>query len=101
MDGIRAASLKHAAEIAGLRGETAALRAENAALRKDLDASRHKGVWDVNREYEMHNQVTFDGSTWLALRGSRGVRPNAGDKSWVLITKRGRDGKDGKDAGRI
>lgn len=80
--------------------EARLVRAEAAleAHRKELDAREHKDVWKADREYQKHNEVTFDGSTWRAWSDSRGVRPGTDRSFWRLTTKRGRDGRDGRDA---
>jgi hypothetical protein len=50
-------------------------------------------VWKAEFEYAQHDMVTHDGSTWIALEDSKGVRPGHMQKAWKLIVKKGRDGK--------
>jgi integrin beta 3 len=83
------------ARINALEARIARLEADNEALRKELDAREHKGVWDAARGYLKHNQVTYDGSGWIAVRDTR-ARPGTPDSGWKLTTKRGRDGKDAR-----
>jgi hypothetical protein len=92
VESLRAASLKRDAEIAELRGENAALRRDNAALKKEVEALEHCGVWEMGRGYARKNLVTFQGSTWIALRDNNDRPGTPG--AWRLIAKRGRDGKD-------
>lgn len=63
--------------------------------RQQLHYMRWVGIWRAENKYVSQNVVTWDGSTWLAQCATT-AKPGQGSKDWVLITKRGRDGKDGE-----
>jgi integrin beta 3 len=56
----------------------------------------YRGVWRPG-SYKQGDQVTRDGSQFVAMRDTDG-QPGTAESGWQLSTKRGRDGKDG-DAG--
>jgi hypothetical protein len=56
----------------------------------------YRGVWRPGN-YKQGDQVTRDGSQFVAMRDTDG-QPGTAESGWQLSTKRGRDGKDG-DAG--
>lgn len=53
-------------------------------------ADLHQGIW-TEGEYKRGDVVTWGGSQWLALADTD-ARPET-TKDWVLVVKRGRDGK--------
>lgn len=53
----------------------------------------YRGVHQQGKSYQRGDSVTFQGSTWIAMRDT-GSKPET-DDSWRLAVKRGRDGKDG------
>lgn len=53
----------------------------------------YRGVHQQGKPYQRGDSVTFQGSTWIAMRDT-GSKPET-DDSWRLAVKRGRDGKDG------
>jgi hypothetical protein len=55
-------------------------------------ADFYKGVWSQG-EFKRGDTVTWGGSLWMATKDNS-AKPEM-DDSWVLIVKRGRDGKDG------
>jgi collagen type III alpha len=55
----------------------------------------YRGVHKHDQRYQRGDSVTFQGSTWIAMRDTSS-KPET-DDSWRLATKRGRDGKDGKN----
>lgn len=55
----------------------------------------HRGVWVEGRTYARGDSVTWAGSTWIAQKDTSS-KPDAGDGSWLLSVKRGRDGADKK-----
>ena len=65
---------------------------------------RYVGVWRDGTDYPPQTAVTRSGSTWITIAGARaGQMPGLhGDDDegspWQLAVKRGRDGRDGKDA---
>lgn len=56
-------------------------------------ATAYKGVWKPET-YKNGDVVTWGGSLWLAKADTE-AKPETND-AWVLIVKRGRDGKDGE-----
>lgn len=53
----------------------------------------YREVFKPGTSYEHHDQVTYAGSTWHALKATD-ARPGDGNEDWRLVVKRGRDGKD-------
>ena len=72
------------------RAEIAELRVEVVALRAQVEARRYRGVWQAAEVYERENQVTFDGSLWIAVADAPGKPGQAG---WQLAVKRGADAR--------
>jgi integrin beta 3 len=56
----------------------------------------YRGVW-VEKTYERGDGVTWAGSEWHCNETTT-TKPGEGSKAWTLKVKRGRDGKDGRDA---
>ncbi len=54
-----------------------------------------RGIWKRGNEYTQGDSVGYEGSTWIALRGTD-KQPGTSDSGWVLSTKRGLDGKPGE-----
>jgi hypothetical protein len=55
------------------------------------------GVYRPGATYTRGDVVTWEGSTWLCGEDTSS-KPLEGGKTWRLVVKRGRDGRDGKDA---
>jgi integrin beta 3 len=60
-------------------------------IAKPTLADMHKGIWHEG-QYKRGDVVTWGGSQWLAMVDTE-ARPET-TKDWVLVVKRGRDGKD-------
>lgn len=58
---------------------------------------RYQGVFVEGKSYAIGDTVTWGGSTWHANQETT-AKPGDGSRDWTLVVKRGRDGKDGKDA---
>jgi hypothetical protein len=56
-----------------------------------------EGVYQEGKSYDVGNLVTWAGSSWHCNESTRD-KPGEGSKAWTLMVKRGRDGKDGRDA---
>lgn len=56
----------------------------------------YRGVW-VERTYEPGDSVTWAGSEWHCNEQTA-TKPGTDSRAWTLKVKRGRDGKDGRDA---
>ena len=74
---------------------TAPLKERIDALDRVIAERRYVGVWAVGK-YHAGNMVTHDGSVWHCDRETDS-KPGQSD-AWTLCVKRGRDGKDGRDA---
>lgn len=68
----------------------AATNANNAA--KKMDGWDGTTVWSNSTAYIKNNIVTFNGSTWQALRANTNKQPVEG-ADWILLAQRGTDGK--------
>ncbi len=82
-----------------VEGQVRPLRdAHTAALNRikeleDRPPIPYKGIWGSSEAYKAGELVTHDGSMWFARRESKGTRPGHDPDAWVLIVKRGRDGR--------
>lgn len=56
-----------------------------------------EGVYQEGKSYEFGHLVTWGGSSWHCNESTT-TKPGDGSKAWTLMVKRGRDGKDGRDA---
>lgn len=65
----------------------------------ELPIPIHRGVWREGNEYRKGDNVTFGGSTWIALKHEPEGKPGFGGE-WMLITKKGKDGRDGDKVGK-
>lgn len=57
----------------------------------------YRGVYVDGKQYDRGDGVTWGGSEWHCNEGTNS-KPGDGSKAWTLKVKRGRDGKDGRDA---
>lgn len=57
----------------------------------------YRGVFVDGKTYDAADMVTWGGSTWLANTETF-VKPGDGSKAWTLCVKKGRDGKDFREA---
>lgn len=69
---------------------------------KDIGTARfpvqiQRGVYVEGKSYELGDMVTWAGSQWHCNEETS-TKPGDGLKAWTLVVKRGRDGKDGRDA---
>lgn len=53
----------------------------------------YKGVWKEGTEYRAGAITTWAGSAWVA-KNTTEARPGEQSRDWILMVKRGRDGKD-------
>lgn len=56
-----------------------------------------EGVYQEGKHYEPGQMATWAGSAWHCNEATT-TKPGDGSKAWTLMVKRGRDGKDGRDA---
>jgi hypothetical protein len=59
----------------------------------ELALVRHMGTYDPDREYRLNDEIAWNGSTWRALRSTKGVEPPGED--WRLVAQRGKSGPRG------
>lgn len=57
----------------------------------------YRAVYVDGKQYERGDVVTWGGSTWHANTTTTS-KPGDGSKDWQLVVKKGRDGRDGKNA---
>jgi hypothetical protein len=57
----------------------------------------YRGVYVDGQSYDRGDGVTWGGSEWHCNETTK-TKPGDGSKAWTLKVKRGRDGKDGRDA---
>src|SRR5687767_14166808 len=62
-----------------------------------LPYEQYQGVGEEGRGYVKGDGVTWGGSEWHCNEPTV-LKPGDGTKAWTLKVKRGRDGKDGRDA---
>lgn len=62
-----------------------------------LPAVIYRGVFTEGKTYEVGDVTTWGGSAWHCQKATMS-KPGEGSDGWQLMTKRGRDGKDGQDA---
>ncbi len=58
----------------------------------------HRGLWDATKSYERGDCVQWGGSMWHAVHEIRGMKPGDGPvekTGWMLVAKKGGDGKNG------
>lgn len=77
------------------------LKFERGTLKKlwsfSLPFLKYQGVYQEGKSYVQGDVATWGGSLW-ASQTETVTKPGEGSKDWVLCAKRGRDGKDGRDA---
>lgn len=73
------------------------LEARIAALESRISEFSYKGVWRPATVYRESNSVTDNGSLWFCRVPQSTQRPGDGS-DWQLAVKRGRDGRNGRDA---
>jgi hypothetical protein len=56
----------------------------------------HRGVWAAGDRYALGDMVTWAGSQWHCQAAEASTKPGESSE-WLLMVKRGRDGRDGKD----
>lgn len=94
----RLATLEARAPQPGPPGEKGDPGAAGAPGRDGLDGKpglEYCGVYVDGRSYDRGELVTYAGSTWHCNEPTT-TKPGDGSKAWVLMVKRGRDGKDAR-----
>lgn len=84
-----------AAVLAGISIDGRTLKLGERSFR--LPVVIYRGVYVEGRLYEHGDQVTWAGSQWHANEDTES-KPGDGNPAWTLAAKKGRDGRDGKDA---
>lgn len=57
----------------------------------------YRGYWSGGMKAKRNEAYTHDGSIWLAHRSTDDT-PSKASPAWSIICRKGRDGRDGKDA---
>ena len=83
------------AQLDRVSARIAALEARLAAL-EARPTRKHFGPWRAGVNYGENSGVVDDGSMWVAMRATS-ARPGE-SADWSLCCKRGKDGRDGRDA---
>ncbi len=78
---------------------TEPLAARIAKLEARGPSLKYCGIFDPGGLYGPGDTVTHQGSLWICKQAVTGGAPHDGSDCWQLCVKRGRDGRDGKDAG--
>lgn len=60
-----------------------------------IPALIYRGVYTEGKTYDLGDVTTWAGSSWHCQKATMS-KPGEGSSDWLLMTKRGRDGKDGK-----
>lgn len=60
----------------------------------ELAMVKHCGAYDPDKEYRLNEEIAWNGSTWRALRTTKGVEPPGED--WRLVAQRGKTGPRGE-----
>jgi collagen type III alpha len=60
-----------------------------------FDTVLDAGVFREEQAYEKGDGVTYAGCFWIAQKATKGERPGAGETSWRMAVKAGRDGGKG------
>lgn len=93
-DAMNEKNIERNAKIADLQARVAELEAQPRGL-------DYQGTWDGTKSYSKQQVVTCGGSMWICKVDGATQRPNEqgdGARQWQLVVKKGRDGKDGRDA---
>jgi hypothetical protein len=83
--------------VPGPPGEPGAPGAPGENGRDGLAGLSFEGVYQEGQTYHKGHLVTWGGSSWHCNETTT-TKPGDGSKAWTLMVKRGRDGKDGRDA---
>jgi hypothetical protein len=59
---------------------------------------KYCGVWQAGQDHALGDAVTHKGSLWIAKSYHVHSEPGEDPVCWQLAVKKGRDGRDGKDA---
>ena len=66
---------------------------------EDRGTLEYKGVWAEGQGYSKGECVTQDGSIWICKGYHVRSKPGTDPTLWQLAVKRGKDGRDGTNAG--
>lgn len=91
---VKAAEDRLLTRCAHLQAEVDALKAR--LHEKGTGPLVYRGVWEPGLNYQPGENVTFDGSLWVALSPTQGHRPGdpaPNEKRWQLAVKRGQDAR--------
>jgi integrin beta 3 len=69
------------------------LKSSDGALEARFPGMWDAGVWRAGKHYPRGAGVSWNGSTWIAQKDTRGEKPGDGSGVWRLAVKAGRDAK--------
>lgn len=95
--GERVAVIETRPQVPGPTGEPGPAGKDGTDGKDGTAGLSFEGVYQDGKSYDVGNLVTWGGSSWHANEATTS-KPGDGSKSWTLMVKRGRDGKDGQDA---
>lgn len=93
----RVAVLEVKGQMPGPAGEPGAPGKDGIDGKDGHAGMSYEGVYQEGQTYEKGQLVTWGGSGFHCNTQTT-AKPGEGSKDWTLMIKRGRDGKDGKDA---
>lgn len=93
----RVAVVETRPQLAGPQGEPGLPGKDGEPGENGTAGLSFEGVYQEGKSYEHGHLVTWAGSSWHCNEPTT-TKPGDGSKAWTLMVKRGRDGKDGRDA---
>jgi hypothetical protein len=82
---------------AALEQQVAALAQRVTLVEGLIQNMRYCGIWATGQDYVVGNSVTHGGSLWICRKPTHG-RPGEDVHGWQLAVKKGRDGRDLREA---
>lgn len=65
------------------------------AMKGVIPVMIQRGIYNADQHYTRGDVVTWAGSSWHKTDDTQGIAPGLPGSGWVLVVKKGRDGKDG------
>jgi len=78
---------------AGVKGDTGTAGADGAP------GIKWRKTYSATTDYVLHDAVTLNGTSYLALVASTGVTPGTDDNTWFVLAQKGADGASGSGTG--
>jgi integrin beta 3 len=77
---------------------TLVIRGKGGEIRKTIPVPMDRGYWQDGEAAEKGDIKTHDGNAWIALRDTKAKPCHANKDDWRLFARKGRDGRDLRDA---